>query len=87
MELKERVEKIIKEWEPLKSEYALPNSTVGITDLWTVAYDMADLIKDQQARINELEAALQEIMNAVNNLNDIWDIENIAKQALSEAGE
>jgi hypothetical protein len=59
-ELKDRVASIIAEWNPLKSEYALPNSTVGITDLWTIAYDMELLIKDQQSRINELEFAIEQ---------------------------
>lgn len=84
-ELKDRVALIINEWIPLKAEYALPNSTVGITDLWTVAYDMASIIKDQQARIEELEGQLNK---ARNWSQDFYDrcVKNRPKQNYLSAG-
>lgn len=46
--LKERVEKALKEWNEIKAEYALPNSAIGISDLWTISYNLAELVKEQQ---------------------------------------
>lgn len=64
--MNQKIEKVMSEWEPLKVEYALPNSTVPITDLWTVAYDMSETIKElaerEAAMIKAFERLLEEFL-------------------------
>lgn len=54
-DLSRRVEKVLKEWEEIKSEYALPNSMIAISDIWTNSYDMACIIKELTQCANDLK--------------------------------
>lgn len=98
MELKERVDTWLQ-W--YRSWYEIPNdynkdiiSGKSRNGLHDRAMEAASVIKDQQARIDKLEAALKwyadiekDNIPMCEDINDDIDIGKVARQALREAGE
>lgn len=61
-ELKQKIEKVMSEWEESKAEYNLPNCTIlDITDFYTIAYTMAEIIKE----LTEREATILALLKRV----------------------
>lgn len=87
-ELNQKIEKVMSEWKPLKAEYALPNNTVPITDFWTVAYDMAEIIKELTEREAKLISFLNKMKISLNVCNDAYSkfMHDKIEATLSELG-
>jgi len=85
--LKQKIAKVISEWEDQKVDYNMLNNTAPITDLWTVACNMAEIIKELTEREAKLTALVKELSLA-NNYNKfgLKNLADKAKATLKELG-